>query len=237
MAGMSPQTPFGPVLHQFTRADQMAQAVAQTVAEHLQAALRQRTRATLVVSGGKTPVSVWQVLRQVDLPWERVDITLADERWVPLNHPDSNEALVRQHLLTDRAAQACWWPLYDPALDLDASVQRRGHELRQQLHWPADVVMLGMGQDGHTASWFPGQAMPSDDRWCMSVPCPLLPNVQQPRVSLTPRALLDAACLVLVAQGQDKEATLGQAMLPGSALPVSLALWQAVHGCEVFFSP
>jgi len=215
----------------------MATAVAQTVAEHLVSALQRRARATLVVSGGKTPVVVWQVLREVDLPWERVDITLADERWVPLDHPDSNEALVRQHLLQSRAAQACWWPLYDTSAGLAATAVRRAHDLPRQLHWPADVVMLGMGQDGHTASWFPGHAMPTDDRWCMAVPCPALPNVQQPRLSLTPKALLDAACVLLVVQGQDKEAMLGQAMLPSSGLPVGWPLWQAPNGCEVFFSP
>lgn len=232
---MAPTFPAGPVLHQFTRQTHMAQAVAQTVADQLKTCLQRRVRATLVVSGGKTPVCVWELLREVDLPWERVDITLADERWVPVAHPDSNEALVRQHLLQSRAAQACWWPLYDPVMSLEEAARQRGEWLKQHLGWPADVVMLGMGQDGHTASWFPGQAMPHDDRWCMSVPAPERPNVQQPRLSLTPRALLDATCLLLVVQGADKEDTLGKAMQPTSGLPVSQALWQSLNGAEVFF--
>lgn len=215
----------------------MTEALASTVANQLHAALCQRARATLVVSGGKTPVGVWQVLRNAALPWERVDITLADERWVPATHPDSNEALVRQHLLQSRAAQACWWPLYDPTVSLAQAVRQRGEALKQQLSWPADVVMLGMGADGHTASWFPGQAMPKDDSWCMSASVPPPPNVQQPRLSLTPRALLDAACLVLAVQGADKEHTLGQAMLPATDLPVGLALWQSLQGADVFYAP
>ncbi len=225
----------------------MADAVAQWVAGCLRDALSQRSRATLVVSGGKTPSAVWQILCQAELPWECVDITLADERWVPANHPDSNEALVRAHLLQSRAAQARWWPLFDPSCSLTESVQRKGIELHQHLHWPADVVMLGMGNDGHTASWFPDQPMPETDDWCMATPVPAAPNVQQPRLSLTPRALLDAPNVLVLLQGQDKQATLGQALMPPQAeypmLPVQMAMWrpfggeQGMGGCEVFFAP
>jgi 6-phosphogluconolactonase len=241
------QPTVGPVLHHFAQSAQMADAVAQWVADRLRDALRQRARATLVVSGGKTPAAVWQILCQTDLPWECVDITLADERWVPSNHPDSNEALVRAHLLQSRAAQARWWPLFDPSCSLAEAVQRKGLSLHQHLHWPADVVMLGMGNDGHTASWFPGQPMPESHDWCMATPVPAAPNVQQPRLSFTPHALLDAASLLVLLQGQDKQATLGQALMSPQAgqpwLPVQLAMWrtsggvQGEGGCEVFFSP
>jgi 6-phosphogluconolactonase len=151
---------------------------------------------------------------------------------------------VRHHLLQSCASQAQWWPLYVDGVDLPAAAIEKGQQLRQALYWPADVVMLGMGSDGHTASWFQGDALPvlpTDDRWCMAVAAPAAPNVVQPRLSLTPRALLDACKVVVVVQGNDKEATLGRALLlplsGGASMPIQLALWQTSQPCDVFFSP
>jgi 6-phosphogluconolactonase len=245
-----PPAATGPALHRSGDAAAQALEVAQMVSAQLRQALSARPRATLIVSGGKTPVAMWQALRMQDLDWARVDITLADERWVPVDHPASNEALVRQHLLQDRAAAAHWVPLYSPptsqsTLTPEAALPLLEARMATELSWPADVVVLGMGADGHTASWFPGQDLANDGHYCLAVPAPALPNVPEPRVSLSPCALLSARCLVVQLQGHDKEAVLHRALQgpPGSDepalerfLPIRRALWAPGVSCQVFFA-
>lgn len=239
----------GPVLHRGADAGQQAQELAGLIAGQLRGALAFQARATLIVSGGRTPVAMWQTLSQQPLDWSRVDITLADERWVPPDHAASNEALVRQHLLQGLAAGAHWVPLYNGAATPQAALPALEALLADSVTWPADVVVLGMGADGHTASWFPGQELPGDDRLCMAVAAPSAPNVTEPRVSLTPRALLGAKCLLVHAQGHDKEAVLSQALsssddAAGTAnakalalsLPIRRALWAPGQTCHVYFS-
>lgn len=232
----------GPVLHRGANAADQAREVAEVVAQALRGALVQRPRATLVVSGGKTPVAMWQTLRDLPLAWSRVDITLADERWVPPDHPASNEALVRAHLLRGEAAQARWVPLFNGAATPDLGLAALAPQLAQALSWPADVVVLGMGADGHTASWFPGQQLPDGPALCMAVPAPQPPNVAEPRVSLTPAALLNARCLLVQLQGLDKEAALVQALMPPGATaddlrwPIRRALWAPGQTCQVFYA-
>lgn len=235
----------GPVLHRGADATEQAREVAALVADQLQQALAQRPRATLVVSGGRTPVAMWQALREAPLDWRRVDITLADERWVPPDHPASNEGLLQQHLLQGPAAQAHWWPLFNGAATPAEGLGLLEASLAQGPSWPADVVVLGMGSDGHTASWFPHQALPDGAQRCMAVAAPPPPNVVEPRVSLTPAALLSARCLLVHLQGRDKESTLLQALLPPGfdeaqqalALPIRRALWAPGQACQVFYTP
>jgi len=215
-----------PVLHTHPDADALAHAVAHAVAAGLQQALGAGRRASLVVSGGKTPVAMWQVLRELPLEWARVDITLADERWVPADHPDSNGGLVQQHLLQGRAASACWWPLYN---GLPLAEAWPVQEALFRAHWrqPFDVVVLGMGGDAHTASWFPGGAWPAGNGWFMTVPAPAAPNVVQPRLSFTPAALLGARHLLVHTQGADRQAVLQRALMPPPAGADAQAQWLA----------
>ena len=96
---------------QFIQTDNAAQSaaiLAHAVAEDLRQILAKQPRATLAVSGGKSPVTFFQALNQEDLAWENVNITLVDERLVPINHTDSNTSLVRKYLLQNRAATAKW---------------------------------------------------------------------------------------------------------------------------------
>ncbi len=244
-----------PVLHTRPDAHALAHAVAQAVAAGLQEALSAGRRASLVVSGGKTPVAMWQVLRDLPLEWARVDITLADERWVPADHPDSNGGLVQQHLLQGRAASACWWPLYNGLSLAEASPVQ---EALFRAHWrqPFDVVVLGMGADAHTASWFPGGQWPEGTGWFMEVPAPAAPNAAQPRLSFTPAALLGARHLLVHSQGADRQAVLARALMPPpegveaqaqwvSQQPIARALWGrerareplALRPAAVYFAP
>jgi 6-phosphogluconolactonase len=229
----------GSVLHRGADPASLALDVARAVEASLRQALSERGHATLIVSGGATPVPMWQHLSAAQLDWTLVTITLADERWVPVDDPASNEGLVRRHLLRNEAAWARWVPLYNGKAtpqEAQPAVETR----LSTIQWPADVVVLGMGGDGHTASWFPGQVMDAD--WqarCAAVDAPAAPNVQVPRMTLTPRTLLDARHLLLHLTGADKEPVLARALTAGNAveLPVRRALHESTSACHVYFAP
>jgi len=236
---------------QFHHADQpqgLACDLADFVAARLRSALATRGQALLVVSGGSTPVPFFEALSEQTLDWARVTITLADERCLPSDHADSNARLVRTHLLRARAAAASFVPLYagqaTPAL-----AQGDAERALARLAWPADVVVLGMGGDGHTASLFPGDAarlqvaaegpVHGAGPRCMAVPAPELPNVPVPRVTLSASALLDARQLIIHITGVAKLALLQQAMEAGPATrwPIRVALHQLQVPCDVFHCP
>lgn len=114
------------------------------MAEALRTDLAERERALLVVSGGSTPVPFFRALAAMDLPWSRVDVTLADERWVDEQAADSNARLVREHLLQGGGAEATFVPLTSGAETPEEGVAEVSERLAA-LSWPASVVILGMG--------------------------------------------------------------------------------------------
>jgi 6-phosphogluconolactonase len=143
----------------FATASAQAEALADAVASQLREAVAQRGVASLAVSGGRSPIAFFEHLRVQPLPWEHVTVTLVDERCVAGSHADSNAHLVREHLLQDRAADATfidWLEGVDAPESLTPSALVDEAKARLQgLPWPLDVAVLGMGEDGHTASWFP----------------------------------------------------------------------------------
>lgn len=229
-------------VHRAADAATLARDLAEFVAERLREGVARRGTALLVLSGGSTPVPFFEHLSTLELPWLQVQVTLADERWVPPDHADSNERLIRRHLLKGPAAQAGWCPLFNAAATPAEGLAATEEALRQ-LPWPADVMVLGMGGDGHTASLFPhdsGLARALDPSAqaprCLAVDAPERPNVPVARLSLSRRGLLDARCLVLHITGADKWTLLQKAMAPGAVedLPVRLALHQQAVPCHVF---
>jgi len=229
-----------PQIHQAPDALHLAIELAEFVALRLREGIHQRGHALLVVSGGSTPVPFWDALAQCSLDWARVTVTLADERWLPPAHADSNERLVRAHLLQGPAAQARFQPLFNGEVTPGQAQAAVEIELAR-LPWPADVVILGMGGDGHTASLFPyapelPQALSQspDALRCLAVGAPLVPNVPVPRLTLTRRALLDARVLIIHVTGASKVALLQKAWQGASQeasqaeslaeLPIRLAL-------------
>lgn len=220
-------------------AEEVAGRLAVAVAERLTAALTLRDRASLAVSGGSTPKAFFRALSQQPLAWERVDITLVDERWVESNDPDSNEGLVRQHLLAGAAARARFIGLKQPG-DFGGSGQRACEQALQAMTWPLDVLVLGMGNDGHTASFFsdaPELAAaldPANPKLSLAL---TPPSQSQKRVSLTFGVLHNARYTALHLKGDDKLTTLERAFADlddVSAMPVRLFLQ---HPLSVFWSP
>lgn len=215
------------------------------LADHVAAVLRhglaERGSALLVVSGGQTPVPFFQALACAALDWHAVTITLADERWVPEDHPDSNARLVRQHLLRARAAQARFVPLFNETVTPQEGLADLERSL-STLPWPADAVILGMGQDGHTASLFPDAAelpyalLDASPARCLAIAAPAPPNVPLPRVSLTRKALMDARQIIVHITGEDKLELLHQALLPGAVeeYPIRAVLQQHEVPCHIF---
>lgn len=227
--------------HHAESAEVLALDLAGFVAQRLREGLAARGQALLVVSGGSTPVPFFRALSVMPLDWARVSVTLADERWLPPDHADSNERLVRENLLQRDAAHASFLPLFNGAASAEVAAPAVAQSLTR-LPWPADVVVLGMGGDGHTASLFPHAPelavalAEGEGPLCLPVAAPAAPNVPVPRLSLTRRALLDTRQLLVHITGASKLALIQQAMREGPVAqwPIRLALHQSRVPCEVF---
>lgn len=226
-------------LASFDSAQSAAEALAAQVAWVLRAGLATRGAASLAVPGGRTPTPLFRALRVMDLDWERIVVTLTDDRCVPETDAASNAALVRGELLRDRAAVAQWVPLHDGAADAGPVNGARGALGRLPL--PFDAVVLGMGEDGHFASLFPedpGLAAALDVRAapaCVAMRAPVAP-VQ--RVSLNLAALIDTRRLFLLVTGMAKRQVLEQAwqIEHQGRWPIGALLAMESPAVEVFWS-
>ncbi|MGH6874487.1 MAG: 6-phosphogluconolactonase [Aestuariivirgaceae bacterium] len=216
----------------------MAEALAADIAASLSRSIAETGSASLVVSGGSTPRLMFDELSRHRLPWNRVKISLADERLVPAADPDSNERLVREHLLTREAQAAVFIPLWQGEGDpVESAV-----EAVCNMDRPFAMVVLGLGEDGHVASLFPG--MPylgrALDRAANNTAV-FVPGLgsRQPRVSLTISTLLDTRRLALSFTGETKRRVFERALAPGAVeeLPVRAILRQTKVPADVYWSP
>lgn len=227
--------------HRFPDANALARALAGEIQVDLQEAIAARGHAGLVVSGGRTPVALFRQLAAEKLPWDKVWVTLADERWVDVHDASSNERLVRTELLQQHAGAARFIGLKNPA-DTAAAGADWAWRALAKVGRPFDVVLLGMGDDGHTASLFPdsphlAQALDtSRPPACVAMQAPVAP---QARLSLNLNALLDARRIILHIQGDSKWAVYQAAKSHGpvAVLPVRAVLHQQDVPVDVFWSP
>lgn len=219
-----------------SRAEASAGA-ASRIAELCQQAVDKAGSAGLVVSGGSTPQQCFERLSQTGIDWERLIVLLSDERWVPGDHADSNERMVRESLLQSNAQAASLLPIYDP----DVSVDERCDEL--QFLWPDGgfaCTLLGMGTDGHFASLFPNAEataaalLPACDRFYVPVNTAASPH---PRVSMTLAALVDSAEILLLMFGEEKRAVLQSALAEDSQLPIAHVLRQKKTPVSLYWAP
>ena len=185
----------------FPSVEAAASALAGMLARVAQNSISEDGNAVLAVSGGRTPRIVFERLREFELPWDKVIITLTDERWVANEHADSNERLVRRHLLNGPAKSARFIPFYDgelsPVVGLSACESRL-----LDLHKPIDAIYLGMGTDGHIASLFPEtRVIESSHSNCVAVAA--TPD-RLARLSLSIDTILTARNVFLLYSGPEK---------------------------------
>ncbi|TDV69908.1 6-phosphogluconolactonase [Pseudomonas sp. LP_7_YM] len=207
--------PAGLKTAEFDNPERLAKALADHVAERLSAAISRNPHgvATLVVSGGKSPVAFFEALAQKPIEWSKVAISLADERWVPTEHADSNAGLLKRYLLQGPAAKAGFFSLYRPTTTLDEAAAATDEALKELPK--IDVLVLGMGDDGHTASLFPGspnlaQALDlHSERRCLPM---LAPTIPHQRLTMTRALLASATTPILSISGQAKLQTLRKAL-------------------------
>jgi 6-phosphogluconolactonase len=230
-----------PPATKFADLESLSRALSGQIAAALKAAIAVRGLASLVVSGGKSPIKLFEKLRTEELDWSSVCIALADERWVDPSDPDSNEKLVRDVLLKDAAAAARFLGLKNGAPTPDMGAVS-AWETFARVPRPFDVVVLGMGDDGHTASLFPGSPNlakalnPTAAAGCVGMRSPVAP---QPRLSLNLSALLDSRRIVLAIPGKGKWPVYLAAAADGPIedMPVRAVLRHSRVPVEVMWSP
>jgi 6-phosphogluconolactonase len=192
----------------------LAESFAETVAANLRAAIETRGRALIGLSGGSTPREFLERLSNRELDWSRVTVTLCDDRWVPPSNDRSNEFLLRETLLRNKAAKATFAPLYIDSADPESAISGVQSNVGK-LQLPFDVIVLGMGSDGHTASLFPDGdhlAEACDPNTTARVLPMRAPDAPEPRITLTLATLIDTRALYLHIEGTDKMAVFDQAM-------------------------
>lgn len=223
--------------HEFTNSNELTDHLAQRIEHLLSTAITLRGCAYLVVSGGKTPVELFKRLAKMSLPWDKVTITLADERCVNRLNTDSNEFLVRTYLLQGRAKAATWIGLYDESNQSLTGLRSLENQIAS-LPW-FDVVLLGLGEDGHTASLFPCSAELSQG---LSDEAPALLLIQPTsapysRLSLSKKRLLQSHCVFLHFTGEKKREVLDQAYRENNPMHLSISAFLGASQLEVMYAP
>ncbi|TPK18564.1 6-phosphogluconolactonase [Mesorhizobium sp. B2-5-9] len=218
---------------------QLASALAGRVADALTKAIAGRGTALLAVSGGTTPAKFFAALSAAPIAWDKVIVTLVDERFVPASSPRSNAGLVAANLLQNAAKVARFVPLYHEAVGIEDAAASDDAALRS-LPWPLDVVILGMGPDGHTASFFPDAddlpklLDPASDRIILPVHAA---SAGEPRLTLTLARIIDAGFIALHIEGEDKRTAFDGAAAPGPRKPIRAVLDASPKPVEVFWAP
>jgi 6-phosphogluconolactonase len=185
------------------------------VLEKIQVAVTERGRCSLALSGGSTPRPLYEALATQALPWEKIHLFWGDERYVPPTHPDSNLLMTRESWI-DRIAipAANVHPMPTLAGNPEMDAQSYEAQLRQFFegeNWPSfDLILLGMGDDGHTASLFPQtQALSVRDRWVT------VGNKDgQPRITLTVPLINQARTVIFLVSGENKRPALAEIFSP-----------------------
>ena len=218
--------------HVFPNIEQLSQAFADFAETTLQNTLAHKPQATLVVPGGNTPRYYLPALAKYKLPWDRITVTLSDERWVDVTDEQSNEHLVKQHLMSHLPENTRFVGLktrHDNPFDAIEEI----HQRLDQLPLPLSMTVLGLGEDGHIASLFPGMNPDlTDTRHCVAVAPPIAPS---PRVSLSLSMLTESENIVLVVTGKTKRRLLDQLNeYPDPKLPIVWLLQQSYAKINVF---
>lgn len=209
--------------------NELAQWLAEHVAKLLTDSILKKGNATLAVSGGGTPKQFFVDLSQQEIDWENVIITLVDERWVDGSSDRSNAKMVGDLLLQNSAASARFLPLFNKNINA-SKIGSIADKYKALL--PFDVVILGMGADGHTASFFPGGSKlseatdPNSDAILISMEAE---GAGEPRVTFTLPSLVNAGEIILHIEGEVKKQVLDSALIKGD--PDELPIRHVLNAC------
>ena len=227
--------------HDYPDRESLAEGLASGIAAVLAGGIAMNGRATLAVSGGSTPKLFFRRLSQAAIDWKSVTVILVDERIVAPDHERSNARLVRENLLQGAAAAARFEPFVTDAPTPEECAEA-STRLIDAPDNRLDAAILGMGTDGHTASFFPGgnrllKALDLETR--ENVIAMEAPGAGEPRLTLTLPFLLDARFLALHIEGREKADVLEAALAGRDPLemPVRAVLGQAILPLHVFWAP
>jgi len=214
-------------LYKYSNPNQLAKGLCKKVEDQLSTSIKKNNRAVLVLSGGHTPNLYLPKLFSSQLIWEKIHITFSDERWVPPQHVDSNEGLIKKHLpkIISKKVNitSLWENQKNPSLVID-NINKR----LSLLPSPYDVAILGMGEDGHFASLFPNMGETRNS----SSHCLCTFDIdKKPRISLSPKSLLSIKHIHLCVIGKEKMNTFKRAMMTGNidSMPIRLLLKNKVN--------
>ncbi|MHA3839635.1 6-phosphogluconolactonase [Sphingomonas aestuarii] len=222
-------------------ADEMANAVAGDIQFIIESAIDARGAAVIALAGGRTPQPAFDKLAEAKIDWKRVTIIPTDDRLVPMGDPLSNATMIAKTFLPKGARVI---PITSEAAE-DYKASGRAADARlQDLHWPLDLCLLGVGADGHTASIFPGPDLeealngPKDRRALGVMPDPLPPEAPVARVTLSLAAITSARALMIAVTGQAKRDVIEAAIEEGvgSPYPIGRVLAQSELPVDIHWS-
>jgi len=203
-------------------ADEMAEAVAGDIGFIIESAIDARGAAVIALAGGKTPLPIYEKLVQARIDWKRVTIVPGDDRMVPLGDPLSNVTAIGK-IFIPKGARVI--PLLSATVADYKAAGRAADAILQDLHWPLDLCLLGIGNDGHAASIFPGpdydEALngPKERRALGVMPEPLPPEAPVARVTLSRAAIVSSKAIMIAITGQTKKDVLEAAIAQGASSP------------------
>ncbi len=215
------------IIHEFENSSLLVQNLALKIIEELEKSIKEKGSASLLVSGGNTPKKLFEELSNIDFSWQFVTVALVDERLVETTHCQSNENLVKTHLLKNFASKSKFIGLFitdKNADELEDICSKKYEEL-----YPFDVVILGMGNDAHTASLFPNnqklkEAYDLDSfKLCISIEPDIAPYT---RMSLNLKAIINSKKIYLHIEGDEKFEVLQDALKSNDSFktPISAVL-------------
>ncbi|WP_228711956.1 6-phosphogluconolactonase [Halarcobacter ebronensis] len=224
----------------FPSKEQLTDELASHIALILQEAIDEKGKTSILLSGGNTPKEFFKKLSTFDIPWESVYIGLVDERWVPKEHKDSNELLVKEYLMQNNASKANFVGMYINDKEPNECEIVCSDNYKKMLY-PFDLVVLGMGADSHTASLFPNNKKLKEayDLENNSLCIAITPNdAPHKRMSLTLGAILSAKNIILHIEGKEKLKVYEEASKSNDILknPISAVLNNTDSEVEVYYA-
>ena len=225
----------------FDHTSTLVETLSARIRKMLSESVHNKGHASLAVSGGTTPIPLFEALSHLDLEWDKVVVTLVDERWVEITDRDSNEYLVRRYLLKEKAVKARFIGMKTAEETAKAGEKACSQRLRE-VPLPFDALILGIGSDGHTASLFPGaKRLPAavdakPNRICINIKPQSAPHE---RMTLTLPAILNSSRIFIFIRGEEKRSVYAKAVSKGppDEMPIRHILGQTKVPVSVYWAP